>query len=151
MYAAPSSYVRAYTSAVLFFCFFSPFSLAAEESYDPCCSIPHDVVTSCDDLPAGFDPHDWDLLEDLFGKPNGYYHCDNQNWHELDPELYLDNCGVGTINRRFKAYYQSSGWVALRRSIANRLSRSRPLMSMWSASARRRCKLRRAGGRGYPV
>lgn len=110
MYAAPSSYVRAYTCAVLFFCFFSPFSNAAEDWYDPCCSIPHDVVTSCDDLPAGFDPNDWDLLEDLFGEPNGYYHCDNQNWHELAPELYLDNCGVGTINRRFKAYYQSSGW-----------------------------------------
>lgn len=110
MYATPSRFVRAYTSAVLFFCFLFPFSLEANEWSDPCCSIPHDVVTSCDDLPAGFDPHNWNLLEDLFGQPNGYYHCDNQNWHELDPEIYLDNCGVGTINRRFKAYYQSSGW-----------------------------------------
>lgn len=110
MYAAPSRFVRAYTCAVLLLCFISPFSLQADEWSDPCCSIPHDVVTSCDDLPAGFDPSDWDLLEDLFGEPNGYYHCNNQNWHELDPEIYLDNCGVGTINRRFKAYYQSSGW-----------------------------------------
>lgn len=109
MNVAPSRFVRVYSS-VLFICFLFPFSLGADEWSDPCCSIPHDVVTSCDDLPAGFDPNDWNLLEDLFGQPNGYYHCDNQNWHELDPEIYLDNCGVGTINRRFKAYYQSSGW-----------------------------------------
>lgn len=110
MYIDPSLITRVCTSLFLVCGLVLPFSLQADEWSDPCCSIPHDVITSCDDLPGGFDPNNWDLLEDLFGEPNGYYHCDNQNWHELAPEVSLDHCGIGTINRRFKAYYQSGGW-----------------------------------------
>lgn len=109
MYADP--FPKALLTIVAFVCSLAlPAFLQADEWSDPCCSIPHDVITNCDEIAPGFDPNDWHLLEDLFGKPNGYYHCDNQNWHELSPEVNLNSCGIGTINRRFRSYYYTSGW-----------------------------------------
>lgn len=64
-----------------------------------CCKPPADLEYDCDDLPYGFDPEDISDLQSLFGKPSQL--CSGYTWTEIHPEVNLNSCQVGMINRRF--------------------------------------------------
>ncbi|GJM33989.1 MAG: hypothetical protein DHS20C18_29900 [Saprospiraceae bacterium] len=85
-------------------------SLSAEGSQqdDPCCSIPHDTEIWCSDLPWNFNPNNTYQLASLFGSPGGGWGCPSYYWTELEPEVNLNSCDVGTIIRNFQG--TSGGW-----------------------------------------
>ena len=76
-----------------------------EDKANPYCIAPHDVTVSCEDLPYGFDASDINQLADLFNVPVGPEAQDNcfATPEELPPFVNLDDCGFGTILRRFRA------------------------------------------------
>jgi uncharacterized repeat protein (TIGR01451 family) len=74
-----------------------------EDKVDPYCYAPNNTSISCVDLPAGFDPLDTLTLQGLFGNATAQDDCGPVSTMELDPIVNLDNCGFGTIIRRFKA------------------------------------------------
>ncbi|MCB0550754.1 MAG: T9SS type A sorting domain-containing protein [Phaeodactylibacter sp.] len=73
-----------------------------EDKTRPSCTPPPAVTTSCDALPANFEPGDTALMQSLFGAPMVNDNC-GAAWYELPPANNLDECGIGTIIRRFQA------------------------------------------------
>ena len=73
-----------------------------EDKIRPKCLPPPDQSVSCDSLPAGFQADSLPALEGLFGVPVIQDNC-AVSWQELEPLPMLDDCGVGTIVRRFQA------------------------------------------------
>lgn len=73
-----------------------------EDKIRPNCSPPNDRVISCDSLPNGFEPDSLGGLQSLFSQPSVTDNC-SATWEELEPESLIDECGVGTIVRRFQA------------------------------------------------
>ncbi len=86
------------------------FVVQAEENLldDPCCSIPHDTEIWCIDLPWDFDPYNTYQLSNLFGSPGGGWGCPSYYWTELEPQVDLNSCEVGTIIRNFQG--TSGSW-----------------------------------------
>ncbi len=75
--------------------------IIVEDKIAPECIPPVNVKVECDALPAGFDPNDLAYLQNSFGIPGIIENCEAY-WEELSPEIDLDNCGVGTVTRRFR-------------------------------------------------
>lgn len=73
-----------------------------EDKTRPSCIPPPPVTTTCDTLPDDFDPANTDELQGLFGIPAATDNC-GADWEELPPLNELDQCGVGTLTRRFQA------------------------------------------------
>lgn len=80
------------------------------EAFDVCCFLPHDATIYCDQLPYGFDPYDIYDLQGQFGVPGYHFGCNYYAWYELPPQVYLNNCDVGHITRRFEVYNPSGGY-----------------------------------------
>jgi len=74
-----------------------------EDKINPYCYAPNDLSISCVDLPVGFDPTDTVALQTEFGNATAQDDCGPVSTMELAPIVNLDNCGFGTIIRRFKA------------------------------------------------
>lgn len=68
----------------------------------PICLPPQPVIISCADLPVGEDLEDPAVLEGLFGMVQGIDACDGTVLTELDPQVTMQSCGLGTILRRFQ-------------------------------------------------
>ncbi|MEZ4987188.1 MAG: dockerin type I domain-containing protein [Saprospiraceae bacterium] len=68
----------------------------------PFCTGLIDQTISCNDLPVGFDPYNTDILTALFGSPVVQDNCSATSV-ELSPVVALDDCGAGTVTRRFIA------------------------------------------------
>jgi hypothetical protein len=73
-----------------------------EDYVRPNCSPPTNRVIACDSLPIGFQPDSLASLQALFGQPSITDNC-SATWEELEAEPLIDECGVGTIVRRFRA------------------------------------------------
>lgn len=73
-----------------------------EDKTRPRCTPPPAVTTACDGLPANFDPTDTGQLQGLYGAPSVSDNC-GATWNELPPANNLDECGFGTLVRRFEA------------------------------------------------
>ncbi len=73
-----------------------------EDKIDPVCVAPHAASIDCDALPADFDPQDTIQLQLLFGTASAQDNCLSKP-EELTPVVNLDDCGFGTIVRRFRA------------------------------------------------
>jgi len=94
-----------------------------EDKLNPLCTAPHNVTLECNDLPTGFPgdlPAAWSadqagtraLLNDLFGAASGADNCEVQAVNELAPIDQRDDCGFGTIIRRFQVV-DGQGLVSL--------------------------------------
>ena len=82
-----------------------PLQASEDDMDDPCCFIPHDLVTDCDELPYSFDPTSINQLQSLFGVPSGgNWGCQSHYWYEAEPSVYLNTCDVGHITRHFVVY-----------------------------------------------
>ncbi len=77
-----------------------------EDESNPLCVAPDDVVTTCAVVPAHYDGSDLTLLQDNFGMPVGIDNCNIMDIIELAPIIDLDDCGYGTIIRRFQVIDQ---------------------------------------------
>lgn len=73
-----------------------------EDKINPICLAPHDVSIACDELPYGFDAYDVEQLEGLFGGAEATDNC-MATWEELPPLVNFNDCGNGSIIRRFRA------------------------------------------------
>ena len=74
-----------------------------EEKAKPYCFAPQNTMIDCDELPYGFHPQDVDQLQDLFGVATAEDNC-GAITEELTPITnQLDDCGFGTLIRRFRA------------------------------------------------
>ncbi len=93
-----------YSPILLLFFMLQVVSARAEDNLldDPCCSIPHDTEIWCNDLPWNFDPYNTYQLSNLFGSPGGGWGCPSYYWTELEPQVNLNSCEVGTIVRNFQ-------------------------------------------------
>ncbi len=74
-----------------------------EDKIRPFCAPPHAVVRDCNDLPYNFSATDTLLLQELFGNAMATDNCPGAYTQELPPIDNLDDCGFGTIIRRFRA------------------------------------------------
>lgn len=68
----------------------------------PECIPPDPVTVDCSDIPPAFDPTDLSQLRILFGLPTVIDNCTNAFLEELTPLVIINDCGVGTILRRFE-------------------------------------------------
>ncbi len=73
-----------------------------EDKQVPVCIAPLPVVIDCDELPADFDPTDLTQLSDLFGEATWEDNC-LAEWEELPPVNNVEDCGFGSLIRRFRA------------------------------------------------
>ncbi|MEL7424795.1 MAG: T9SS type A sorting domain-containing protein [Bacteroidota bacterium] len=69
----------------------------------PICLAPQPVIISCADLPQDEDLEDPTVLQGIFGMAQGIDACDGTLLTELDPQVTMQSCGLGTILRRFEA------------------------------------------------
>lgn len=69
----------------------------------PRCTPPANTSVACSDLPEDFNPNNLTQLQALFGIPIASDNCEAATWEELSQSVDLDNCGIGTIIRRFRA------------------------------------------------
>ena len=83
-----------------------------EDKIRPYCVAPANQNLDCDDVPYDFDPFDtedangdgiYDQFAELFGSPTGEDNCGPVELVELPPFISLEDCGYGTITRRFQA------------------------------------------------
>ena len=74
-----------------------------DDKLPPHCKAPPSVDFLCDRLPKGANPKDSSTYAKYFGIPMVTDNCGNAEWFELAPEIKLNNCGVGTIKRFFRA------------------------------------------------
>ena len=74
-----------------------------EEKSKPYCFAPQDVMVDCDDLPYGFHPGETDQLQDLFGMATAEDNCGAIAEELTTITNQLDDCGFGTLIRRFRA------------------------------------------------
>jgi hypothetical protein len=73
----------------------------------PNCVAPASVNINCGSLPPGFDTGNTGQLASLFGTAQAIDDCLGATILELAPLVNINNCGAGTITRRFKAIDQS--------------------------------------------
>ena len=73
-----------------------------EDNTLPQCYGLDDVTVECIDLPIDFDPYNVDQLEELFGEVFVFDNCAAEA-EIIEPMVALDDCGNGTITRRFLA------------------------------------------------
>lgn len=73
-----------------------------EDKIRPNCIPPNDRTIACDSIPNGFQPDSLGGLQSLFGTPFVTDNC-SAAWEELESEPQIDECGVGTIVRRFRS------------------------------------------------
>ncbi len=73
-----------------------------EDKVRPTCVPPADVWINCNDLPDNVDYTDTDQLDANFGTALALDNC-NSDIEELNPNVDVDLCGVGTIRRSFRA------------------------------------------------
>lgn len=76
--------------------------ILVEDKIRPNCSPPSGRTIACDSLPDGFQPDSLSQLEALFGGASITDNC-SATWEELEAAVAIDECGVGTIVRRFRA------------------------------------------------
>ena len=69
----------------------------------PTCVAPPDTAVLCSNLPANFNPNSLTQLNARFGAPRAEDNCTNATVEELSPVVNLNQCGSGTITRRFRA------------------------------------------------
>ena len=72
-----------------------------EDKINPSCEAPDPVTVRCADLPDDFNSADSEQMDLLFGNVEVEDNCGGASIQELTPIVDLDNCGVGTITRRF--------------------------------------------------
>jgi hypothetical protein len=72
-----------------------------EDEINPSCEAPDPVTIFCNDLPEDVDFNDNALMDELFGTVELDDNCGGSSIQELTPVVDLDNCGVGSITRRF--------------------------------------------------
>ncbi|MCB0638902.1 MAG: T9SS type A sorting domain-containing protein, partial [Lewinella sp.] len=77
--------------------------VVVRDNTPPICQPPTAVQVSCNDLPMGFDPQDVNVLQDLFGMATAFDGCTTPSIEEIVPQVNLEDCGEGTIVRRFLA------------------------------------------------
>ncbi|MEN0004136.1 MAG: hypothetical protein AAF798_08335 [Bacteroidota bacterium] len=73
-----------------------------EDKTAPQCYGLEDLTADCNDLPAGFDPFNLGQLDTLFGYVKVFDNCAAETI-AFDPIVEFDECGLGTITRRFLA------------------------------------------------
>ncbi|MEZ4951097.1 MAG: hypothetical protein R2784_17185 [Saprospiraceae bacterium] len=73
-----------------------------EDKVRPICEAPHDVWTTCADIPGNFDYNDTLQLQNQFGNAGGYDNCRLMS-RELTPIVNVDICGIGQVRRRFQS------------------------------------------------
>lgn len=73
-----------------------------EDNLNPICTPPADQLINCDALPIGFSPTNLGELQARFGVPTVFDNC-SATWEELPPAVALNNCGLGSITRKFRA------------------------------------------------
>ena len=76
-------------------------SVVITDNTAPICLAPAPVTISCADLPTGEDLEDEEVLQGLFGMVQGIDACNTTLIDELDPQVTMQSCGLGTILRRF--------------------------------------------------
>ena len=76
--------------------------VTVEDKIKPICHAPEAVTTTCNDLPYNFNAQNTGQLQELFGEASATDNC-GATWEELTPIINLDDCGFGTIIRRFRA------------------------------------------------
>jgi hypothetical protein len=86
-----------------------------EDKLRPACTPPQDITLGCVELPQSL-PNDLgiayithfgatsQLMSDLFGGPTGTDNCGVDTLVERTPYLAINECGWGTITRRFEAW-----------------------------------------------
>jgi hypothetical protein len=77
-----------------------------EDKLRPSCIPPEAVSIDCDDLPDDFVADSLEQLQLLFGAAEANDNC-SASWEELPPINNLDECGFGTLIRRFIATDES--------------------------------------------
>jgi hypothetical protein len=77
-----------------------------EDESNPYCVAPDDMTTTCQVIPYTYDGSDLAILQDNFGMPVGIDNCAIAQITELAPIINLDDCGYGTIIRRFQVVDQ---------------------------------------------
>ncbi|PHN03575.1 hypothetical protein CRP01_26580 [Flavilitoribacter nigricans DSM 23189 = NBRC 102662] len=77
-------------------------SILVEDKSLPFCTGLEDEFIHCDELPLNFQASDSTMLAGLFGIPDVVDNCAAEAI-ELAPVIALDECGGGTITRRFQA------------------------------------------------
>ncbi|MEZ4992557.1 MAG: T9SS type A sorting domain-containing protein, partial [Saprospiraceae bacterium] len=76
--------------------------ILVEDKSLPFCTGLEDEFIHCDELPFGFSAYNPAMLAELFGVPQVIDNCSAEAI-ELDPVIDMDECGGGTITRRFQA------------------------------------------------
>lgn len=74
-----------------------------EDKMAPWCRAPKDTTVYCDRLPAGIKFSEIGTLAKYFKAPQVGDNCYHTEWLEFAPEVKINNCGVGTIKRKFLA------------------------------------------------
>lgn len=72
-----------------------------EDKINPNCEAPDPVTVFCADLPDDFNSANSEQMDLLFGTVEVEDNCGGASIQELTPIVDLDNCGVGSITRRF--------------------------------------------------
>lgn len=75
--------------------------VSVTDKADPNCTAPDDVAISCSVLGPDFNPTDTAQLSELFGLATGTDNCGSFIIEEIAPNVDLDACGAGTIERFF--------------------------------------------------
>ena len=78
-----------------------------EDKMKPWCRAPKDTTVYCDRLPKGVDFKDRSTIARYFGAPKVGDNCFKAEWIEFDPVVKINNCGVGTVKRKFLARDES--------------------------------------------
>ena len=76
-------------------------AIQIEDKINPSCEAPDPVTVKCADLPDDFDSADSEQMDIIFGTVSVEDNCSGASIQELTPLVDLDNCGTGTITRRF--------------------------------------------------
>ena len=72
----------------------------------PVCIAPTPIFTTCDEFPMDFDPEDVSVLQSLYGLPTAIDNCSDYDVVELEPIVDFEDCGGGTVVRRFQVVDQ---------------------------------------------
>jgi len=78
-------------------------TVLVEDKIKPTCSAPPSVTIACSDLPNNFNPQDTLQAQALFGAATASDNCPGAYIRELTPLYSLNECGFGTMVRRFQA------------------------------------------------
>ncbi len=77
--------------------------VTVEDNVRPTCVAPQAATVLCSDLPGNFDPNNTGQLNILFGAAQVQDNCTGGTMEELSPIINLNQCGSGTLTRRFRA------------------------------------------------